>query len=201
MTEFLICRSSNKNFHVAQFLRMTFSILLRQPLFLFVIVLLSIPSCSSNKYSQSDVDKYFTKERATAKTSPISFRIPQGWHVVDANNKSFIDLWIVRDDLNVSLSLLPFHSNSTANTLEKNLDSSIMLTKTKYKNKVTTLKEKPIRLNGKLVLPYSFSVDAKNYRVVLFEHNNKFYELTLFGNNVNIKIEYFIQELVILSAK
>jgi hypothetical protein len=169
--------------------------------FLFLVMTVIITSCSANKYSQLEIDKYFTKEIAKAKTSPISFRIPQGWHIVEANNEAFIDLWIVRNDLNVSLSLLPFHSNSTANTLEKNFESSILLQKAKYKNEFSIVKEKPIRLNDKIALPYNFSVDGKNYRVVLFEHNNNYYELTLFGNKTNIKIEYFIQELLISTAE
>ena len=169
--------------------------------FLFVLISIVFTSCSSNKYSQSDLDKYFTKERAKAKTSPISFQIPQGWHVVDANNEAFIDLWIVRNDLNVSLSLQPFYSNSTSNNLKKNFESSILLQNAKHKNKISIVKEKPIRLNGKMVLPYNFSVGRKDYRIILFEHNGKSYELTLLGNSTNIKIEYFIQELVISSAK
>jgi hypothetical protein len=35
---------------------------------------------------------------------------------------------------------------------------------------------------------------------MLFEHNEKQYELTLFGSK-NIEIEYYLQELVIFSAK
>ena len=169
--------------------------------FLFVSVSIILTSCPSNKYSQSDVDKYFTKERAKAKTSPISFQIPQGWHVVDANNEAFIDFWIVRNDLNVSLSLQPFYSNSTSTNLKKCLESSILLQNTKHKNKISIVIEKPIKLNGKIVLPYNFTVGGNNYRIILFEHNNKFYELTLFGNKATIKIEYFIQELVISSAR
>lgn len=168
---------------------------------LFLVTSIIITSCSANKYSQLEIDKYFTKEIAKAKTSPISFRIPHGWHVVDANNEAFIDLWIVRNDLNISLSLLPFHSNSTANTLEKNFESSILLQKAKFNNEISIVKEKPIRLNDKIALPYNFSVDGKNYRIILFEQNNNYYQLTLFGNKTNIKIEYFIQELLISSAE
>ena len=169
--------------------------------FLFLSLTIFISSCSSNKYSQSEINKYFSSQRVKAKTSPISFLIPKGWHVVDANNKAFIDLWILRDDLNVSLSLLPFYSNSSANTLMINYESSILLQKAKYKNKVKIVKEKAIKLNGKVALPYNFTINGKNFRTILFEHKNKFYELTLFGENTNIQIEYFLQELIISSAK
>ncbi len=169
--------------------------------FLFIALTIFISSCSSNKYSQSEINKYFSNNRVKAKTSPISFLVPKGWHVVDANNKAFIDLWILRNDLNVSLSLLPFHSNSSLNNLEENLKYSILLQKAKYKNQINIIKERPLKLNGKTTLPYNFSVNKKNYRVILFEHKGKFYELSLFGENTNIKIEYFIQELVISSAK
>jgi len=168
--------------------------------FLFVIISIFIASCGSNKYSQADIDKYLTNESVKAKTSPLSLQVPQGWHVVDANNEAFIDLLFIRNDLNVSLSLLPFHSNSSSNTLEKNFESSILLQQAKYKNKIVIAKEPPQRIGDKIVLAYTFSIDGKNYRVLLFDHNSKSYELTLFGNT-NITIEYFIQELVVLSAK
>jgi len=168
--------------------------------FLFVVITIFVTSCSSNKYSHADIDKYLTNQRVKAKTSPISLQVPQGWHVVDANKEVFIDLLFVRNDLNVSLSLIPFHSNSSSNNLEKNFETSILLKTTKYKNKILIVKEPPQKIGEKKVLAYTFSVDGKNYRVMLFDHNSKSYELTLFGNT-NITIEYFIQEIVILSAK
>lgn len=169
--------------------------------FLFIVISLFLTSCSANKYLQSKIDKYLTKERVKAKTSPLSFRIPQGWHVVDANNEAFIDLWIVRNDMNVSLSLQPFHSNSTSLSLEKSYESSILLKKANQKNSVKIMKEKSIQLNNFKVLFYNYKISRKEYRVAIFQHKDKFYELTLYGNNSNIKMEYFIQELVISSAK
>ncbi len=169
--------------------------------FLFVAISILFNSCATNKYSQSEIDMYLTKERVKAKTSPISFRIPQGWRVIDANDEAFIDLWIVRNDMNVSLSLLPIHSNSSSFSLKKSYESSILLRETKFQNNIKIVKEEPLQLNNSEVLFYQYSIDGKEYRVALFEHNEKFYELTLYGNNSNIKIEYFIQELVISSAK
>ncbi len=169
--------------------------------FLFVAITILLSSCSANKYSQSEINMYLTKKRAKAKTSQISFRIPQGWHVVDANNKVFIDLWIVRNDMNVSLSLQPFHINSTFNSLEQSFKSSILLRQSEFKNTIKIVKEEPLQLNNSKVLIYNYTINKKEYRVALFQHKEKFYELTLFGKNRNIKIEYFIQELVISSAK
>ncbi len=169
--------------------------------FLFLIVILTFSSCSSNNYLQLEFNKFLSKNRVKAKSSPISFFVPKGWHVVDANNKAFIDLWLLRDDLNVSLSLLPFYSNSTQKRLEDSYESSILFQKTKHRNRINIIKEKPFKLNGKRAMAYNFSVNDSNYRVILFEHNNNFYELTLFGENRNIKMEYFIQELLISSAK
>lgn len=169
--------------------------------FLYVVISIFITSCSSNKYSQSEIDMYLTKERVKAKTSPISFRIPKGWHVVDANNEAFIDLWIVRNDMNVSLSLLPIHSNSSSFSLKKSYESSILLSQTKFKNNIKIEKEEPLKLNNSEVLFYYYKNGGKQYRVGLFQKDNKFYELTLYGNNSRINTEFFIQELVITSAK
>jgi hypothetical protein len=169
--------------------------------FLFVVISVFFNSCSANKYSQSEIDMYLTKERVKAKTSPISFRIPQGWHIVDANNEAFIDLWIVRNDMNVSLSLLPLHSNSSSISLSKSYESSILLSQTKFQNNIKIEKEEPLKLNNSEVLFYNYGNDGKKYRVALFQHNEKFYELTLYGNNSSINKEYFIQDLVISSAK
>lgn len=169
--------------------------------FLFVVISIFLNSCATNKYSQSEIDMYLTKERVKAKTSPISFRIPQGWRVVAANNEAFIDLWIVRNDMNVSLSLQPIHSNSSSFSLKKSYESSILLSEAKFQNNIKIVKEEPLQLNNSEVLLYNYNVDNKEYRVALFQHNEKFYEFTLYGNNSKIKIEYFIQELVISSAK
>lgn len=167
---------------------------------MFVILSIFISSCATSIYSQAEVDKYFTQESAKAKTSPILLQIPKGWHVIDANNEAFIDLLFVRNDLNLTLSLLPFYSNSTSNNLEKNCETSILLQQAKHKNKLEIKKEIPTEIGDKKVLTYSFSIDGKNYRIMLFEHNEKQYELTLFGSK-NIEIEYYLQELVIFSAK
>lgn len=168
---------------------------------LFVAISIIFTSCTANKYSQSELDLYLTKERVKAKTSQISFRIPQGWRVVDANNEAFIDLWIVRNDMNVSLSLQPFHSNSSSFSLKKSYESSILLREAKFQNDFKIVKEATLQLNNSEVLFYNYTIDKKKYRVALFQHNDNFYELTLYGYNSNIKMEYFIQELVISSAK
>ena len=169
--------------------------------FLFVVISILFNSCAANKYSQSEIDMYLTKERVKAKTSPISFRIPQGWRVVDANNDAFIDLWIVRNDMNVSLSLLPIHSNSSSFSLKQSYESSILLSQTKFKNKIEIEKEESLKLNNSDVLFYNYKTGGNEYRVALFQNDDKFYELTLYGNNSKINNEFFVQELVISSAK
>ena len=168
-----------------------------------MVTALFLTSCSSGKYSQSDINMYLTKERVKAKTSPISFRIPKGWHVVDANNSEFVDLWIVRDDMKVSLSLLPFTPSAPAVSLVSAYEVSIEMHRAKYlnNNSFKIVKEKSEMLSGKEVLFYHFKIGPEKFRVALFKFNNKIYELTLYGKNTNIKKEYFIQELVISSAK
>ncbi len=183
------------NFRIIEKLRYNIGV------FLFVVISILFNSCSANKYSQSEIDMYLTKERVKAKTSPISFRIPQGWHIVDANNEAFIDLWIVRNDMNVSMSLLPIHSNSSSFSLKKGYESSMLLSQTKFKNNIEIEKEEPIKLNNYEVLFYNYKNGGNEYRVALFENNNKFYELTLYGDNSKINKEFFIQELMISSAK
>ena len=169
--------------------------------FLFVVISIIINSCSANKYSQSEIDMYLTKEGVKAKTSPISFRIPKGWHVVDANNEAFIDLWVVRNDMNVTLSLIPLHSNSSSFSLNRSYESSKLLSQTKFQNNIKIEEEESLKLNNSEVLFYNYKNDGNEYRVALFQHNEKFYELTLYGNNSSITKEYFIQELVISSVK
>jgi len=98
------------------------------------------------------------------------------------------------------LSLLPFYTDSEENSLYDSYEKSIILQQAKFNNRLKINHEKPQTLAGMKVLFYNFSVDKKEYRIALFRFKNKIYELTLFGNNSNIKIEYFIQELVISSA-
>ncbi|MCK5087672.1 MAG: hypothetical protein KAQ90_09125 [Melioribacteraceae bacterium] len=176
----------------------------------FPLLLLTLANCSS-KYSQSNIDELFTPERAVSKTSGLSVQIPKGWHQVDANDSTFIDLWLVEDNFNASISLLPIHTNMKIETtnLYDYFEYSKVLNKVKYDNNIEISSEdKPYVINDALAAVYNFTTTQNQYyRVIVFQLNNNFYELTallderLSQNNISKDELARIQDYLLASIK
>ena len=147
----------------------------------FSLLLLILTNCSS-KYSQSNINELFTSERVVSKTSGLSFQIPKGWHQVDANDSTFIDLWLVEDDFNASISLMPIHTNMKIETtnLYDFFEYSKVLNKVKYDNNIEIKSEdKPTVINEALAAVYNFTTSQDQFfRVIVFQLKSNFYELT-----------------------
>ena len=164
---------------------------------LLTISIITFNQCSSH-YSQSDTDIIFSFERASAKTSPISFQIPHGWRVIDANDSTFIDLWMISDDYKSSLSLIPLHSDEEKQSYSNWISVSKLSNKMKFKNaKIEIIGEEPVDINGIHCDFYYFKTEDSFYRISLFKFNEKFYELTALGNilndNISSQLEFLTQ--------
>lgn len=150
--------------------------------YLFFSLLILILSHCSSKYSQSNIDNILTSKRAVSKTSGLSFQIPKGWHQVDANDSTFIDLWLVEDNFNASISLMPIHTNMEIETtnLHDYFEYSKVLNNVKYDNKIEIKSEdEQSIINNTHTVVYSFTTTQNQYfRVAVFQLKNKFYELT-----------------------
>ncbi len=147
--------------------------------FLLLMISALIFSQCTSRYSQKDADKILSTERVSAKTSPISFLIPQGWRVIDANDSTFIDLWLITDDYNSSLSLIPLHSEKNKQSLSEWVSVSKLSNKMKFKNeKIKIVDDDNDEINGISTASYYFKNNNSLHRITIFKFHGKYYELT-----------------------
>ena len=152
---------------------------------LFLILVFMFVQCTS-QYSQSDTIKVLSTKRVSAKTSPISFRIPHNWRVIDANDSTFIDLWLISDDYNSSLSLIPLHSENIDQNLSEWIKVSKLSNKIKFMDEnIKIIDEDSEEINEIKIASYFFKNDKSFHRISLFKFKGKFYELTALDKNHN----------------
>ncbi len=181
-----------------------------QKLWVFLLLILSaflFTQCTS-RYSQKDAEQILSMERVHAKTSDISFLAPKGWRVVEANDSSFVDLWLVNKDYNASLSLIPLHSKSNKQNLSDWISVSKLSNKMKFKkDNIEIVDDGNEEINGIATSSYYFKTNNALYRVTVFYFKNRFYELTGFDKAPNHNRSSHLNNLeelqtaVILSVK
>jgi len=174
---------------------------------LFLILIFMFVRCAS-RYSQSNADKALSTERVSAKTSPISFLIPHSWRVIDANDSTFVDLWLISDDYNSSLSLIPLHSENIDQNLSEWIKISKLSNKIKFRDEnIKIIDEDSEQINEIKTASYYFKNNKSLHRISLFKFKGKFYELTALDKNPNhdessqIKYSTKIQYAIISSIK
>ncbi len=164
--------------------------------FLLIIISALIFSQCTSRYSQKEADKILSTERVSAKTSPISFLIPQGWRVIDANDSTFIDLWMINSDYNSSLSVIPLHSKDTKQSLSQLVGVSKLSNKMKFKNeKIKIIDEDNEEINEIKIASYYFKNNKSLHLISLFKFKGKFYELTAWDKNLNYDESFQIKYL------
>jgi hypothetical protein len=164
---------------------------------LFLILIIMFVQCTS-RYSQSDADNVLSTERVSAKTSPISFLIPHSWRVIDANDSTFIDLWLISDDYSSSLSLIPLHTENTNQNLSEWIEVSKLSNEIKFRDEnIKIIDDGSEEINEVKTASYHFKNKKSLHRISLFKFKGKFYELTALDKNPNhdesSQIEYLIK--------
>ncbi len=172
-------------------------------LLLFIISIINFTKCTS-RYTQTSADEnLLSLSYAKAKTSPISLQIPIGWREINANDSTFIDLWLVSEDFKSSLSLIPLNSENKDQSLDEWEVISKLSNKMKFKNSgVEFIDENSIEINDSAIAIYNFTHKDHHYRVCIFNHLKRYYELTaLEQNENNLTIISDIQNSVLASIK
>ena len=144
-----------------------------------------LSSCSSVNDSIYKNDFPFTSQKAFSKDSSYSVLIPEGWFYSYDNQTNGSDIFLVQNDFNASLSLIPINTDT-----KLDFDSQ--------KNELVNFSKimKEAELNSKLIRigkPEFFSINkiecaAYQYynnsslpvRTILFKFNNHFYELNAY---------------------
>jgi len=153
--------------------------------FVLILFILLFSQCTS-RYSQKDVQQILSTERVRANTSDISILTPQGWRTVEANDSSFIDLWLVSKDYNTSLSIIPLHSKNSKQSFTEWVNVSKLSNKMKFKkDNIEIVDDGNDEINGINTASYFFRTNTALHRVTIFQFNGKFYELTALDKGPN----------------
>jgi len=174
---------------------------------LFVISTLFFSQCTS-RYTQKDAEKILSTERVTANTSDISVLAPKGWRTIEANDSSFVDLWLVSEDYNTSLSIIPLHGKKNKQSLTEWNSISKLSNKMKFKkDNIEIVDDGNNEINGIQTVSYYFKTNDALHRITIFKFNGKFYELTALDKGFNYNrashLDYLreLQTAVIQSVK
>jgi len=154
--------------------------------FLLLISIVFLLSQCTSRYTQKDAEHILSNERVTANTSDISVLAPKGWRIIEANDSSFVDLWLVSEDYNSSLSLIPLHSENNKQSFSEWTSVSKLSNKMKFKkDSIEILDDGNDEINGMQTSSYYFKTNNSIYRITIFQFNGKFYELTALDKGPN----------------
>lgn len=177
-------------------------------IFALVFILLVFYSCSTAVNSLYEFDYPLTSRKAYSKNTNISVSIPDGWFTAEDNECKCIDLWLIKDDLSQSLNfnIINTDEKTVSDIREKGLGSlteyNMIFVRAKLGSSFKGfLNEETFEMGKKQFYAYQYSDDSgRTVRVVLFGHNNRFYELTAISKDPgNYEQLWVIQNTVLTS--
>lgn len=155
-----------------------------------------------------DSNYTLTNELGKSRTSRLSVRIPQGWFTAEDNENKLIDLWLVKDDYSATLNFVALNVDSlTMKEIQSNEISSVVefskaFKKARYgKTFSGFINQETLEINKKVFSAYEYYDDSnRNIRVVVFQTDNIFYELTAIPVKIqNLRELFKIQNSVLSS--
>lgn len=176
--------------------------------FALVLIPLIFYSCSTAVKSLYEFDYPLTSRKAYSKNTNISVSIPDGWFTAEDNECKCIDLWLIKNDLSQSLNFTVINPDEkTVNEIRENGLSKLseynrIFVRARLGNSFKGfLNEESFELDKKQFHAYQYSDDSgRIVRVVLFGHNNRFYELTAISKDPgNYEQLWVIQNTVLTS--
>jgi len=175
----------------------------------FIFSLLLFYSCSSAIKSIYDSNYPLTSQKAYSKNTNISVNIPDGWFTAEDNDCNCIDLWLIKDDFSQSLNFSIINvDEQTKNDIRKNgiqklAEYDKIFIKAKIGNSFKDFfNEENFVIGSKQFYAVQYLYDNNIVRIILFEHNNRFYELTAISKDPNKYEElWVIQNTVLTSIK
>lgn len=130
-----------------------------------------------------EVDYPLLPDLTESKTTDLKVHIPRGWFTAEDNRKEIIDLWLVRDDYNASISFITINpdeetiKSSAKSILQKIENYSRLNNKIAHQNKfIDLLKNEVFEMNGREFRAYQFNGSGNLYRVVVFKYKGKYFE-------------------------
>ncbi|MBM4171040.1 MAG: hypothetical protein FJ214_04130 [Ignavibacteria bacterium] len=178
---------------------------------IFTIIFYSLLfSCSAGISSLYNHDYKLSSENANSKTTNLSVNIPNGWFEAEDNECNCIDLWLVRDDYSATLNFTQLFadktvfSSSSENKLKHMTEFSKVFVKAKLgKNFTSFFNEEHFEINNKKFYAFEYkNEENKTIRIVVFNHNEKYFELKAIpAKNISNKDLFTVQNSVLSSIK
>jgi len=149
-------------------------------------------ACSSANKSIYNNDFQLTSQRAFSRDSSYSILVPQGWFYSFDNDCNCSDIFLVRQDLNASLSNLQinYKTNSDFDLIKnKLLDYSKIMKEAELKNKLIEIgKPEFFNIGNIQCAAYQYyNNESLPVRTVLYKFDNRYFELNAYITEDGLK--------------
>lgn len=159
----------------------------------YVFISLLIYSCSASINSLYSFDYTLTSQKAFSRNTNISVNIPDGWFTAVDNEYNRIDLWLIKNDFSQSLSFTVINAdeetkkNIQKNGISKLAEYSKISIRAELGNSFKGFfNDENFDLGKNQFYAFQYNdKNAKTIRIVLFEHKNRFYQLTAISSGSN----------------
>ncbi|PKL88063.1 MAG: hypothetical protein CVV23_12225 [Ignavibacteriae bacterium HGW-Ignavibacteriae-2] len=175
-----------------------------------ITLILSIYSCSglSSIYSS---DYALSAKQVKSKTTDLLINIPLNWKTFDANDKEFIDIWLLNPENNATIYFQPINFQlSRIQNENQELQKITALNKALNKSKETNSSisnEEQFKYGAYMFYAYEISTgQAHSKRIVIFKFKDVYYQsLAQLTNETDKSVDtrdlFSIQNSILTSIK
>ena len=173
----------------------------------YILLILVLMSCSGID-SIYKIDFPLSNKTINSQTEYFSLNIPDGWRKVDANGDAYVDIWLVNDTDEFSISFMPikadviFPANSERET--ENFETLIKIyIESLLGNKVDKKTVEQFEIQSINFNALEMKTKSNRERFVFFRINNKYFVSRAVANSRNINYEklFRIQNSVLSSVQ
>jgi hypothetical protein len=183
-------------------LRHFFSFLIVFGFSIFVI------KCTSSKTSIYDFNYQLTEKIAKSIYGDLSVQIPKGWFLAENNEDKSTDIWLVKDSYSASIKFSLINLNEDAKRIfsEDALHKIVGINKSLLKMKLGIkfkgfTHEEEFEINNKRFIAFEYiNENSFPVRVIVFNHQNKFYEVVAIAKTLEELNEVFMVQNSILKT-
>lgn len=183
-------------------LRHFFSSLILLGFSIFVI------KCTLSKISIYDLNYQLTEKIAKSIYGDLSVQIPKGWFLAENNEDKSTDIWLVKDSYSASIKFSLINLNEDAKRIftDHSLQKIVAINKSLLKIKLGKqfkgfTHEEEFEINGKKFIAFEYiNENSFPVRVIVFNHQNKFYEVAAFAKTLEELNEVFMVQNSILKT-
>ena len=173
---------------------------LKSILLIFFVFLLT--SCGPSLKSVYENDYPLTSRRVFSRTGELSLKIPDGWHAVEDNEKNIFDVWIVKDNYESYMTLVPLNLDEESRIRNGEKRIKNLLNYSKYFKKIEKSREyaegmnEVFEINDRMFGAYEYKAGNDFIeRVVVFDYKTTSFEFSAVCNNAEICDSLYLLDL------